>query len=206
MKALLTILATILLSFVGVTQSSASTLPPCAEEDSINCYWDANTMGNGKGSSFENRDGVITYTSPVESHTCADGAILVDARSCVFPVEDIWEPTQEDIDVASMGYVQATDGAWIAPEYIEEYETSIIPQAAHTVDLETGEPVQVTAPATSDDATAWQLWDATGAASLLPDTATQVSFLGHNTVGYPLTGDTVIVWDNFGNFYQFHIG
>lgn len=25
---------------------------PCAEEDSVNCYWDAQTMGNGRGHSF----------------------------------------------------------------------------------------------------------------------------------------------------------
>lgn len=37
--------------------SAAPSLPkwmtrPCAEEDSVNCYWDAQTMGNGKGHSF----------------------------------------------------------------------------------------------------------------------------------------------------------
>lgn len=26
--------------------------PPCATEDSLNCVWDASTMGNGTGSSF----------------------------------------------------------------------------------------------------------------------------------------------------------
>lgn len=25
---------------------------PCAEEDSLNCVWDAQTMGNGEGQSF----------------------------------------------------------------------------------------------------------------------------------------------------------
>jgi len=38
-------------------------LPPCEEEDSDNCYWDADTRGNGEGHSFEVRDGVYTYTS-----------------------------------------------------------------------------------------------------------------------------------------------
>lgn len=27
-------------------------LPPCAEEDSVMCKWDAQTMGNGQGTSF----------------------------------------------------------------------------------------------------------------------------------------------------------
>lgn len=27
-------------------------LEPCAYEDDINCYWDAQTMGNGQGQSF----------------------------------------------------------------------------------------------------------------------------------------------------------
>lgn len=36
-------------------------LPPCQSEDSDNCYWDAQTMGNGQGLSFEVRDGVVTY-------------------------------------------------------------------------------------------------------------------------------------------------
>ena len=27
-------------------------IPPCATEDSTNCYWDASTSGNGTGSSF----------------------------------------------------------------------------------------------------------------------------------------------------------
>jgi len=25
-------------------------LPPCATEDSVNCYWDASAQGNGQGS------------------------------------------------------------------------------------------------------------------------------------------------------------
>lgn len=36
-------------------------LPPCAQEDSDNCYWDAANMGNGKGKSFVTIDGTTTY-------------------------------------------------------------------------------------------------------------------------------------------------
>lgn len=30
-------------------EKQADRLPPCATEDSDNCYWDADTMGNGQG-------------------------------------------------------------------------------------------------------------------------------------------------------------
>lgn len=163
MKTLITLLTAIALMFSGLTGSSASTLPPCEFEDSINCYWDAETMGNGHGSSFENIDGQITYTTPVEAHTCAVGATLTADRQCTFTPQ-----TQELVSVPTVESVQ---------------------------------PVQDTT-----QATAWQLWDAVGASSLLPDSATTVTFLSHNTTGYPLTADTIIVWDNYGNFYQFHIG
>jgi hypothetical protein len=39
-------------------------LPPCVTEDSVSCYWDADTMGNGRGRSFTvDADGVVTYTN-----------------------------------------------------------------------------------------------------------------------------------------------
>lgn len=37
------------------------TLIPCAQEDSVNCYWDAARMGNGEGTSFVNIDGTMYY-------------------------------------------------------------------------------------------------------------------------------------------------
>ncbi len=43
------------------TAETEAPLPPCATEDSDNCYWDADTMGNGEGRSFTVRDGVVTY-------------------------------------------------------------------------------------------------------------------------------------------------
>jgi ABC-type glycerol-3-phosphate transport system permease component len=36
-------------------------LPPCAMEDSDNCYWDADEMGNGQGRSFITVEGVTIY-------------------------------------------------------------------------------------------------------------------------------------------------
>lgn len=35
--------------------------PPCATEDSTNCYWDANVQGNGQGNSFIDVNGTAYY-------------------------------------------------------------------------------------------------------------------------------------------------
>lgn len=35
--------------FAVLADTDAQLLPPCATEDSNNCYWDADTMGNGIG-------------------------------------------------------------------------------------------------------------------------------------------------------------
>lgn len=40
---------------------SNNSLPACITEDSDNCYWDAQTMGNGKGRSFTVINGEVTY-------------------------------------------------------------------------------------------------------------------------------------------------
>jgi hypothetical protein len=34
---------------------------PCAQEDSDNCYWDAEEQGNGEGTSFVAIDGNVYY-------------------------------------------------------------------------------------------------------------------------------------------------
>lgn len=34
---------------VAVVTPEPIALPPCPTEDSVNCYWDADTMGNGEG-------------------------------------------------------------------------------------------------------------------------------------------------------------
>lgn len=39
------------------------TLPPCEQEDSDNCYWDAQVMGNGTGTSFISLHGTVYYPS-----------------------------------------------------------------------------------------------------------------------------------------------
>jgi len=47
--------ACVVAAVVGVALAAVpfiATLPPCATEDSTNCYWDADTRGNGQGLSF----------------------------------------------------------------------------------------------------------------------------------------------------------
>ena len=39
-------------------------LPDCPTEDSDNCYWDAQTQGNGQGHSFYTIMGETTYVIP----------------------------------------------------------------------------------------------------------------------------------------------
>lgn len=39
-------------------------LPPCESEDSVSCYWDASTRGNGQGRSFwVNEYGAVYYVN-----------------------------------------------------------------------------------------------------------------------------------------------
>lgn len=37
------------IALAAVPHADDTTLPPCPTEDSDNCYWDADTMGNGQG-------------------------------------------------------------------------------------------------------------------------------------------------------------
>jgi hypothetical protein len=50
------LLAILVLSHMGNAQKAPSVplsaFPPCETEDSQNCYWDAQTRGNGSGDSF----------------------------------------------------------------------------------------------------------------------------------------------------------
>lgn len=36
-------------------------MPPCATEDSANCFWDASAAGNGIGTSFIDANGTAYY-------------------------------------------------------------------------------------------------------------------------------------------------
>lgn len=48
-------------SLTETLQAADETIPPCETEDSNNCYWDAETRGNGQGRSFITWDGVTYY-------------------------------------------------------------------------------------------------------------------------------------------------
>lgn len=45
----------------GLAAADPPPLPPCATEDSVNCYWDAQQRGNGEGRSFVNYNGQTYY-------------------------------------------------------------------------------------------------------------------------------------------------
>lgn len=66
-------------------------------------------------------------------------------------------------------------------------------------------PVAVYAPATVDAGAAWGLFDAVGAADLLPAEGGAVSLLG-SWDGSALGADQIAVWDLVGNAYLFQIG
>lgn len=58
------IAVSIILGMVGTLPTvSHNELPACMTEDQVtpDCRWDADTQGNGKGRSFEVRDGEVTY-------------------------------------------------------------------------------------------------------------------------------------------------
>ena len=46
---------------LGVAITRPAVLPPCAEEDSTNCFWDAGTSGNGIGTDFIDFNGQVYY-------------------------------------------------------------------------------------------------------------------------------------------------
>ena len=43
------------------TPTSTVDLPPCEYEDSDNCFWDAQSRGNGEGTSFVVLDNIVYY-------------------------------------------------------------------------------------------------------------------------------------------------
>lgn len=62
--AIVALFAVILTGQTIESKDNGFSLPACATEDSDNCIWNAETMGNGKGRSFIVRDGVVTYFTP----------------------------------------------------------------------------------------------------------------------------------------------
>lgn len=80
-----------------------------------------------------------------------------------------------------------------------------LPAAQPVVEAPAVQQVQQVQPAQDHAAAAWDMFDATSAADLLPDTDSTVTFTGHSTAPFELTADTITVWDNHGNHYQFAV-
>lgn len=195
-KSLIISVLTSLLFIMGVGAASATTtLTPCVHEDcSIGTnadgstiyqdgYWDGATQSNGTGGSYYMLDGVATYTTEPIVQSCTEGYGLAEDGSCL-PL-GYWDTT-EPTELAPATETTATDTAYIAP--------ATVPAAPVVAD---------TMPADVAGA-AWMMFDATGAASLLPNHDTRVELIGHNKTGFPyLTANMITVWDMQGNHYLF---
>jgi hypothetical protein len=63
---------------VTVTATPEPTnLPPCATEDSDNCYWDAQTMGDGAG-----KDSVVVAPQPATAQSSTEGPATTWVQPC----------------------------------------------------------------------------------------------------------------------------
>lgn len=219
MKKLLafTIMFTIFFfSFGSGIANATSQLPYCAEEDSQNCYWDRDLQGNGTGSSFFDVEGDVTYTTPIEDHTCAPGFVIVAPRECGLPqtykIEESKVVPTDDLVIqeCTAGYALAEDGTCLPLGYWEDgtalVEKATDPEATAYVPLDYIAPVVEQAGTLPADleAQAWALFDAVDAEVLLPETKwARVEFIGWNQVGFEPTENTITVWDNMGNHYLF---
>lgn len=72
------------------------TLPPCATEDSDNCYWDADTMGNGLG-----HDSIVIELPPVPRTPAATPSMA--------PVTPVEVPTELPLPPVDPGARQGYD-------------------------------------------------------------------------------------------------
>lgn len=61
---------------------------PCPTEDSVGCYWDADTMGNGTGRSYTvDTDGTVHYwgCSVVTAYDAQGVQVPVLGHDCAYP-------------------------------------------------------------------------------------------------------------------------
>ena len=61
MKTTLKTLGAIVAAVAIALTTGGATLTNCVAEDSTNCYWDAETLGNGHGDSFVDLFGTVIY-------------------------------------------------------------------------------------------------------------------------------------------------
>lgn len=103
-------------------------------------------------------------------------------------------------------YVGVHTECLTAPETCTVAEDgSMVGQTFYAPEIAPVDPVTVYAPATVDAGAAWDLFDAVGAADLLPAEGGAVSLLG-SWDGSALGADQIAVWDLVGNAYLFQIG
>lgn len=182
--SILVLMVAMLAGGAGIAQ--ASELAPCEFEDSANCYWDASERGNGKGDSFVDVDGTAYY---VGVHT----ECLTAPETCTI----------------------AEDGSMVGAQFYSDFPAPVevaVPVAAEVVPVAPVAPVEfapfpavVYSMVTVDSAAAWALFDAVGAADLLPAEGAAVAYVG-GWDGSALAGNELAVWDLNGNGYLFYIG
>ena len=175
--SILVLMVAMLAGGAGIAQ--ASELAPCEFEDSANCYWDSSERGNGQGDSFVDVDGTAYY---VGVHT----ECLTAPETCVIA---------EDGSMVGQTFYAPAPVAPVAPV------TVYAPAPVEFV----SSPAAVYSMVTVDSAAAWDLFDAVGAADLLPAEGGAVSLLG-SWDGSALGADQIAVWDLVGNAYLFQIG
>ena len=184
--SILVLMVAMLAGGAGIAQAAGTPLPPCEFEDSANCYWDAEERSNGKGDSFVDIDGVAHY---VGVHT--------------------------DCLRASYNCTIAEDGSMVGAQFYSDFPAPVevaVPVAAEVVPVAPVAPVEfapspavVYSTVTVDSAAAWALFDAVGAADLLPAEGAAVAYVG-GWDGSALAGNELAVWDLNGNGYLFYIG
>lgn len=208
MFKLIASLAALILSLLlgSIPAHATGVLPPCQNEDcSIGTnedgstiyqdgYWDASKQGDGSGSSFYVIDGQTTYTTPVEEHTCAPGYVIVPGeRTCIVP------------ELSTAPAITAPVTAPAPPAPVEVAPAPVNAPVA-TVDPVTYPDLSTASLASYNASIAWAMFDATGAASLLPTAYdTTVSYVGTSATPLTPTADTIVVWDAYGIYYLFLI-
>lgn len=123
------------------------TFGPCEQEDSINCYWNAPTMGDGYGDSFINVEGNLTY---IEGCALGQGLPAVDQNAdgtywayCE-PALGNATPTCEP------GWVVAEDLSCVNPGFYAEPEQTE-PEYTETVEVPAKEQPDVLAATGPED-------------------------------------------------------
>jgi hypothetical protein len=88
------------------TDDGALYLPPCAEEDSHNCYWNAKVAGNGHGESFLDWHGQTVYN---DGPTHLPTSKLGEAYPGDVWTHDGWTDLVGDVIVCTDGLVVETN-------------------------------------------------------------------------------------------------